>query len=107
LPAAATLPPCISLQAFARLALRVLLHQLQESPTLLECSVAAGMLLPALGQMLTYSSAPLQVRQVASKHHYACVHVSVTQLGLEGWAVLSLVHMVEGCVAWLLPSSGK
>jgi hypothetical protein len=51
----------VALQAFAQLAVRLLLHQLQESPTVLRASTAAEVLVPALGQMLTYSSAALQV----------------------------------------------
>jgi hypothetical protein len=51
----------VALQAFAQLAVRLLLHQLQESPTVLRASSAAEVLVPVLGRMLTYSSAALQV----------------------------------------------
>lgn len=48
-------------QAFVQLALRLLLHQLQEHPTAVGCSTPAAVLVPALGQMLAYSSANIQV----------------------------------------------
>jgi hypothetical protein len=48
-------------QAFVQLALRLLLHQLQEHPTAVGCSTPAAVLVPALGQMLAYTSATIQV----------------------------------------------
>lgn len=51
-------------QAFVQLALRLLLHQLQEHPTAVGCSTPAAVLVPALGQVLAYSSANIQVGMV-------------------------------------------
>jgi hypothetical protein len=49
-------------QAFVQLVLRLLLQQLQDNPTVLGSTTPAGAVVPALGQMLTYSSAEVQVR---------------------------------------------
>jgi hypothetical protein len=52
---------CVVPQAFVQLSLRLLLHQLQEHPTAVGWSTPAAVLVPALGQMLGYSSANIQV----------------------------------------------
>lgn len=63
-------------QAFAHLAVRLLVHQLQESPTLLGACTPAAVLVPALGQLLSYGTAALQVSSSVSftrTHTHACL----------------------------------
>jgi len=69
-----------AMQAFARLAVRLLVHQLQESPTLLGACTPAAVLVPALGQLLTYGTDTLQVNLPISflsarTHTDCCFHV--------------------------------
>lgn len=62
----------VALQAFVQLGLRLLLHQLQETPTLLSSCTPGGALVPVLGQLLSYSSAVVQV--CLEKPQHRCLH---------------------------------